>query len=467
MKKTQILSVLFLLTAWVLHAGPPASETVSFSFVGDIILCDKYPSAELPRSEGRHLFESARKYLHQTDFAFAGLGHVLFDGDTSPQDWRNNSEALYLKAPQALSTWLKDAGFDVLDVGTAHIRDFGSEGVDSTLSALREAGITAVGLKGLCETSIVTKEGWTVGFCSFTSTAGGLGTGDLEMVAEYIGALDEACNTVVVSFRSGEDDAAIQDFAHSCVDAGADIVIGHCSDFVAGSEIYKDRFITYSLGIFCDPFKTNELSNRAMAPLVQLTLNRDGSFLKGNVVSFIQKTGHGPVLDRNDGAAQKMQSVADSVIPYNGISISSDGVIRTVPLGTINSTVDEMLEFASKYIGCRYSRGKTGPDRFDCSGFTTYVFARYGIHLQRTAQGQYTQGKEVKMQDVRRGDLVFFDTQRRVWPGHVGIVTEVLPDGNIKFIHASTSSGVTVNSLVGSTYYESRFVGIRRVVDER
>lgn len=109
--------------------------------------------------------------------------------------------------------------------------------------------------------------------------------------------------------------------------------------------------------------------------------------------------------------------------------------------------------YAKQYVGCRYVSGGTSPSGFDCSGFTTYVYKHFGVTLNRTAAGQYSNGKAVT--SLQAGDLVMFSYGKGI--SHVGIYI-----GGNQFVHAANSrSGVRVDSLSGS--YKSRFVGARRI----
>lgn len=68
---------------------------------------------------------------------------------------------------------------------------------------------------------------------------------------------------------------------------------------------------------------------------------------------------------------------------------------------------------AMKQLGKPYVYGANGTKSFDCSGFTSYIFKRNGVHLQRTAQAQFDTNKHVKAKYARKGDLVFFGGSRR------------------------------------------------------
>jgi probable lipoprotein NlpC len=100
----------------------------------------------------------------------------------------------------------------------------------------------------------------------------------------------------------------------------------------------------------------------------------------------------------------------------------------------------------------------------DCSGLLCNSFKTIQIDLPRSSEDQSKVGTEVKMKDLQPGDLVFFATGRKKRKvTHVGLVTEVNNEGQVKFIHASSSLGV-VETNIYADYYQKRFRGARRVI---
>lgn len=114
-----------------------------------------------------------------------------------------------------------------------------------------------------------------------------------------------------------------------------------------------------------------------------------------------------------------------------------------------------------KYINTPYKFGGNSLKGIDCSAFTQTVFRdALAVQLHRSAREQFTQGEVIsEKNELKFGDLVFFNTRRRVRPGHVGIYL-----GDNLFAHASTKLGVTITSLEHN-YYSSRYMGARRVDD--
>ncbi|MGM9694989.1 MAG: C40 family peptidase [Alloprevotella sp.] len=132
-----------------------------------------------------------------------------------------------------------------------------------------------------------------------------------------------------------------------------------------------------------------------------------------------------------------------------------------------NAFGESVVKTALQYLGARYRSGMQGPNAFDCSGFTSFVYGRENVKILRSSRSQYTQGTPIgQIADLKKGDLVFFGgrgSTRSV--GHVGIVTEVDPDGSkFSFVHASSSGGVRISSS-NEAYYSRRYIGARRIVE--
>lgn len=125
--------------------------------------------------------------------------------------------------------------------------------------------------------------------------------------------------------------------------------------------------------------------------------------------------------------------------------------------------INDLLIEANKHIGKPYVHGAKGPSRFDCSGFSSYVYKQFGYTLSPSSRTQYTEGVKVERNDLQKGDLVFFTSRssgKNV--GHVGIVVSAdNKTGKFKFIHASIK-GVKISEFEG--YYVSRYIGARRII---
>lgn len=127
--------------------------------------------------------------------------------------------------------------------------------------------------------------------------------------------------------------------------------------------------------------------------------------------------------------------------------------------------INDLLKEAHRHIGKRYVHGAKGPNQFDCSGFSSYVYKQFGYSISPSSRAQYTQGIPVDRKNLRKGDLVFFTSRRSGHNvGHVGIVVNADNDkGTFSFIHASVK-GVKVSEYEG--YYVPRYIGAKRIITE-
>lgn len=129
------------------------------------------------------------------------------------------------------------------------------------------------------------------------------------------------------------------------------------------------------------------------------------------------------------------QYVNEMISQLNNKTNDSESEIR-ISRGSNNLAVDELLSYSATFLGTPYLWGGTSPETgFDCSGFTQYVFARFGVTLGRTTYDQINDGIRVEKSELRPGDLVFFGTWGN--PYHMGIYW-----GDDKFIHSPRTGDV-------------------------
>ncbi|MFF3023372.1 SH3 domain-containing protein [Gottfriedia sp. NPDC057948] len=120
--------------------------------------------------------------------------------------------------------------------------------------------------------------------------------------------------------------------------------------------------------------------------------------------------------------------------------------------------VQSLIILSKKYSGVPYIWGGENPSGFDCSGFISYVFKESGLSLPRTnVAGYWYNSSNLKtVDDFQPGDLIFFQNTYTYGPSHMGIVIN-----DNEFIHASSSSGVTI-SKINNSYWNQHFLGFKR-----
>ena len=176
-------------------------------------------------------------------------------------------------------------------------------------------------------------------------------------------------------------------------------------------------------------------------------------------------------LDKGIAVTVHSSSNGWSKVSVNGMSgyVSSSYLSSTKPSNSSSSTdsstsskVDKVLNFASQQLGKPYVWGAQGPNSFDCSGLTYYVYKNAaGITLPRTSVEQSKYGTTVSKSNLKAGDLIFFDTSGPNDGGvsHVGIYV-----GNGQMIHASSSQKKIVKVSVETSYWNNAFVRAKRVL---
>lgn len=125
--------------------------------------------------------------------------------------------------------------------------------------------------------------------------------------------------------------------------------------------------------------------------------------------------------------------------------------------------VNRLIKIVKSYKGSPYKEGGITKKGMDCSGLVNTSFNQIDIKLPRSSNAISKKGKEVNLKDVKQGDLLFFDIARlKGGINHVGLVT-LIKNGEIFFIHSTTSKGVIISSMK-QTYWKNEFVVAKRIL---
>lgn len=188
-------------------------------------------------------------------------------------------------------------------------------------------------------------------------------------------------------------------------------------------------------------------------PVDQVKNSPEGSIKSDTGKNFIYGQINQPDEEAQSGSELKNEAVTSG---------ESSELTGTDTLSTANFAVSELIDYAQSLVGVKYVYGGNSPEEgFDCSGFTRYVFSKFGINLERVAADQAKQGIEVTQDELLPGDLVFSDTDggnNNI--NHVGIYI-----GEGRFISAASgaaSSKVTISEL-NSTYWQASYMTARRI----
>ena len=217
--------------------------------VGDIILQTR---------NNKHPFENVRGAFEAKDILFGNLETVLSN------QGKEAEKAVLLHSPPEKVRWLKEAGFDILNIANNHILDLGTDGFYETLKVLKESNLTFIGANdtGAPSYTVLDNQGIKLGFLGYTQ--GGFSLPEKGVWINKIKSVDiitdiesikPQCDFVIVSLHWGTENVLYPhpqqiDLAHRLIDAGATVILGHHPHVIQGIERYKHGLIAYSLGNF-------------------------------------------------------------------------------------------------------------------------------------------------------------------------------------------------------------------------
>ena len=296
--------------------------------VGDIMMGTNYPDrSSLPPNDGENMLDGVKEVLSSADVTFGNLEGTLLDAGGTPKDCGESKNCVSFRMPEHYAGYLKDAGFDVLSIANNHSGDMGTKGRESTVNTLDRYKLKYAGSLSYPYT-IFESKGVKFGLAAFAPNNGTVSLNDLENAKKILSELKKKCDIVIVSFHGGaegagathvtrrreiflgEDRGNVYDFAHTVVDAGADIVFGHGPHVPRGIELYKGRLIAYSLGNFCTYKKFGLSGVLGIAPILKVSVNRKGECKDFQIISIKQIKGGIPVLDGENKAEKLIRKLS-------------------------------------------------------------------------------------------------------------------------------------------------------------
>lgn len=317
-------------------------DTIIVIGVGDVMLGTNYPSSRyLPPADANMLSEVI-PLLGGADIRFANLEGTIVDKGGRAKSCKDPTKCYVFRMPENYAPYLVDAGFDMLSLANNHSGDFGTTGRKRTAYILDSLGIKFAGHQSSPYT-LIEKDGVKYGMCAFSPNTGTVKINDYNRAREIVSHLDSICDIVIVSFHGGaegpnhnrvtrkseyylgEHRGNVHEFSHLVVDCGADIVFGHGPHIVRAIEIYNNRLIAYSLGNFCTYARFNLTGTRGYAPICEVKLRADGSFIKGRIISCLQQGEGGPKLDENQKAAKEIERLTKMDFPDCPIIFEESG----------------------------------------------------------------------------------------------------------------------------------------------
>lgn len=321
-------------------------DTIHIVAVGDIMLGSAFPSkVNLPPDDALQSFAAVASFL-KGDIVFGNLeGCFLNSGNSNKCKGINPNNCYAFRMPDRYGAIFKNAGFNVLSVANNHVGDFDGKGRKNTAKILDSLQIHYAGQLDK-PFEIFEIDSVKYAFCAFAPNENTVSIKNIDSAKILVAALKKQADIVIVSFHGGAEGAKhdrvtrkteiffkenrgnVYAFAHGVIDAGADVVLGHGPHVTRAVEVYKNKFIAYSLGNFCTYGMFSLKGPNGFAPLLQLKLNAQGDFLLADVVSVKQEKVSRLTVDQSYTAFKKMDSLTKLDFPESKLIFEGNGRIR-------------------------------------------------------------------------------------------------------------------------------------------
>lgn len=319
-------------------------DTITIIGVGDIMMGTTYPFSDLPPNDGKDLYNDVKDILRKADITMGNLEGPFLNSGGTPKECETPERCYSFRMPERYAEYLNDAGFDYMNLANNHAFDMGTKGRETTYSVLDNNEILYAGTTDY-PTVIKEVKGLKIGFAGFAPNRGTININDEKLVEKTIKELKSKCDILVVMFHGGAEGAGAQnipmrneiflgenrgdvyDFAHRVIDNGADVVLGHGPHVTRAVEIYKGKFIAYSLGNFCTYGKFSLAGVQGIAPIIKVFLTQKGDFIKSEITSIKQVRRGFPTIDENETALKTIIRLTEKDFGKNAVTF--DGNIVT------------------------------------------------------------------------------------------------------------------------------------------
>lgn len=327
------------------EATPRNGQVITIAAVGDVMLGSPFPNdSRMPPNDGADLLKPVTPILSAADIAFGNLEGPIVDGGTSTKCSPGSTKCFAFRVPTRYGKYLKEAGFDVMSAANNHAGDFGETGRSSTRKVLDDLGIKYAGSdRERFSTAFLDVKGRRVAVIGFGHNGGMPNVNDLAGARQLVLDAKKKADIVIVSFHGGgegtdhqhvrnqteiflgETRGNLPAFAHTVIDAGADLVLGHGPHVMRGMEIYKDRLIVYSLGNFCTYGWFGLAAETALSEIVEIKIGADGKFIGGKINAAKQEGRGGPLLDPSGESIRVVRGLSETDFGKNAPNIAEDG----------------------------------------------------------------------------------------------------------------------------------------------
>lgn len=354
MKKITSILIAIISMAFFMSAQEQAdsSKTISIIGVGDIMPGTNFPSEFYlpPNADCYPLLNPVKEILSNADITIGNLEGCFSDTAPLVKRCKDTTKCYAFRIPEKFGGCLKDLGFDVLTIANNHSGDFGDLGRETTVKILDSLQIKHAGWVRY-PTSVLEYDSLKIGIAAFAPNSGTVSIIDTINAKRIVSNLEKDCDLVIVTFHGGAEGSKHQHiskqteefygenrgnvylFSRAVINAGADVVFGHGPHVARAIDIYKNRFIAYSLGNFCTYGRFNLRGPNGLAPIVKIQVNTNGEFMGGQIISAKQPggIGIGVVPDSSNAAAKIISELTKIDLPESKIKVDEKGNITVLP----------------------------------------------------------------------------------------------------------------------------------------
>ncbi|MDC0584340.1 CapA family protein [Bacteroidales bacterium] len=321
-------------------------DTIVIAGVGDIMPGTNFPGRKYlpPNDDCYPLFSDVLSELAWQDIVTGNLEGVLAGNIETVKKCQDTNLCYAFRIPDHYLGCVLDAGFDFLSVANNHVGDFGEEGRQRMSAVLEGSNVNFSGFRSHPYT-ILKKDGIKYGFIGMSTSGGTNDFSNYSYAKPLIMKVDSMVDILIISIHGGCEGAGYQhvtkeievfygqnrgniyEFAHLAIDWGADIIFGHGPHVTRAVEVYKNRFVAYSLGNFCTYARFNLQGPNGIAPLINVYTDRKGRFYQAKVVSTRQIGEGGTRIDPYERAYKKILELTNADFPGHQL-LFENGFIR-------------------------------------------------------------------------------------------------------------------------------------------
>lgn len=355
------LSAAGLFVAGVQAQGAPGdAKTYRIIGVGDIMMGSNYPTPVMdprlkPGADPASLIgPGLARILKSGDITFGNMEGTVHTRKGPAKHCKNPRWCYVFRSPPFHARFLGRAGFNMMSLANNHAGDFLGPGRMATAANLRRAGIVVAGIdqRGYRTGILTLKDGTRVGLIAFAPNPGTIQINKIPRARRLVRALARRSDITIVSFHGGAEGARytrvprkleiflgewrgdVWKFSHAVIDAGADVVLGHGPHVPRAVEVYKRRFIIYSMGNFWTYGRFNLRGLGGLAPVVDIRVTKRGQLVSARIHSAHQVGRGVPRLDPKKRAAAAVARLTRLDFPEGRLRFLPDGRIVGPGVGT-------------------------------------------------------------------------------------------------------------------------------------